>query len=122
VAMTCIAVLLSASWWVGRLKSRPTLTSDQMADEITAEHLVQLTAIIKAFHKSTGTWPRDKYDFLTAVKDTNILLDAWGHEFRFVSLSNSPKAFWIESFGSRGERRDGGPEEPEFVQYLGDAR
>jgi hypothetical protein len=93
-----------------------------MADEITGEHLAQLSAIIEGFHKSTGTWPRDKYDFLSAVKDTNILLDGWGHPFRFVTYTNPTTVFWIESYGSRGERRDGGPEQPEFVEHLGDAR
>lgn len=87
------------------LMSRPQKGgSGDKQTEVTLYRLDTLAQACEEYRKLVGTWPLNGAFLMAAIPiaNTNVLLDAWGREFVFISYTNAPGMMWLKSYGADG--------------------
>jgi Type II secretion system (T2SS), protein G len=101
--ITCLVI--GALWAIYRSRTGGSGQLDKY--EVTVDRLDSLAQACESYRKLVGAWPANVMLLRTAiqVKDTNILVDAWGHEIAFITPINPPGVMgvmWLKSFGADG--------------------
>ncbi len=75
------------------------------AEEITYDRIDALAEECERYRKVIGAWPTSIISILLSIpiKDTNIMLDAWGREFAIRAFTNAPREIYVISYGADGQ-------------------
>jgi len=71
---------------------------------VTFDRMDSIAQACESYRRLIGAWPPNVASLLGVipVKDTNIFVDAWGHEIVFITPTNAPGVMWLKSYGADG--------------------
>ena len=98
VACLVIGLLYATCRHYGRGDGKP----DEFYD--TMDRMESVAQACEKYRRLVGAWPPNIPVLRSViwVRDTNIFVDAWGHEIVFIAPTNAPAAMWLKSYGADG--------------------